>query len=1039
MPVQPKSLNKVVIVGDLAGKVTLGGYSGNPTLQVSPVAGITAQLKKANPGASVVFDAAGTSTTATSAATLSAQTKADIAAADLVIVFVGTDDSTAGESHDRPSLAMPGNYNSLIDQVTALGNKRTALVIQSDGPVDIAAEQAKVPSIVFSGYNGESQGTALADVLFGQQNPDGHLDFTWYADDSQLPAMANYGLTPSETGGLGRTYQYTTTTPTYPFGYGLSYSSFAYSDVKADTRHVNADGTVKVALTVTNTGKTAGSTVAQLYAATPFTVPGVELPKERLAAFGKTTVLAPGKSQRLTLSVKISDLSLWDTKAAKSRVYPGDYEFRLGTDASHIVSTQRVSVTGSITPKVSEVTVQPEATSYQVGQTIDLTGRNRWLADDTIASREQRDLSVTADHVVEAVNNDGSFVDIGKCDVKYRSSNESVAKVSSRGIVTAVGTGVATISVTVGGVTGTTPIVVGHGLKVAAPAIVDPTKPTTVTTSFTNSGDTVHNVAVSLTVPAGWKATASTPSTFKSVAGKATVTTTWLVQAQTRADGGALTFAADATVDGAHDSTATADVNAAYSRPAAGFDNNGVSPDNNHGVGNFDGNGSSFSADALAAAGISPGAKISHDGYTFAWPDGGPNNVAAGGQTVELSAGGSSLGFIGAATYGTQTGTVTLAYTDGTTDQQPLSIADWYGSQAAPGGDVVATMPYINTNGGTNQGAFSLYFASVPLAAGKTLQHVTLPDISHGTNGGQPSMHIFAIAAKNDSLAVTAPSIAPPGTTLTATTKYTNVGATAVNGVTLTLAGPTGWTATATSSATFASVDPGASVQTTWQVKVPAAATPSTANLTAGAGIAGQTVTTSVTGLAVPYPNLAAAFDAKAISDDATPNDADFDGGGASFSTQALAAVGLTAGGTVSHDGTTFTWPNTKSGQVDNVVSGGQTIQLSGAGGKLGFVGSASYGLTSGVGTITYDDGSTQPFTLSMADWYGVNPPPGGDVVASTTYIHKALSSQPGFSVYFNPITLQPGKTAKYVTLPDLGDTAKQYRPTMHLFAIGLG
>ncbi|GAA3436907.1 glycoside hydrolase family 3 C-terminal domain-containing protein [Kutzneria kofuensis] len=1039
LPVQPKSLNKVVIVGDLAGKVTLGGYSGNPTLQVSPVAGITDEVKKANPNASVVFDAAGTSTTATGAATLSARTRADIAAADLVIVFVGTDTTIASEGTDRPSIAMPGNYTSLIDQVTALGNEHTALVIQSNGPVDIADEQAKFPAVVFSGYNGESQGTALADVLFGRQNPDGHLNFTWYADDSQLPAMSNYGLTPSQTGGLGRTYQYATTTPTYPFGYGLSYSSFAYADVKADTRHVSADGTVKVALTVTNTGKTAGSTVAQLYAATPFTVPGVELPRERLAAFAKTAVLAPGKSQRLTLSVKIADLAFWDANAMKSRVYPGDYEFRLGTDATHIGATQRVSVTGSITPKVAAVTVQPESSTYQVGQTIDLTGRNRWLADDTIPSREQRNLAVTADHVVEAVNNDGSFADLGKSEVKYRSSNESVARVSPRGVVTAVGTGVATISATVDGVTGAAPIVVGHGLKITAPAIVDPVEPASITTTFTNPGATVHDVALSLAVPAGWTATPSTPATFATVAGKATVTTTWSVRAQAGTDGGTLSFAANATVGGAHDSTASADVDVAYSRLAASFDNTGISPDSNHGVGNFDGNGSSFSADALAAAGIHAGAKITHDGYAFAWPDGGPNDVAAGGQSIALAAGGSSLGFIGAATYGTQTGKVTLTYTDGTTEQQTLSFADWYGNQAAPGGDVVATMPYINTTSGTNQGAYSLYFASVPLDAGKTLQYVTLPDISHGTSGGSPSMHIFAIAAKNDSLAVTAPPIAPPDSTLAATTTYTNVSSAAVNAVTLTVAAPGGWTATATSPASFATVAPGASVQTTWQLKVPADAAPSRTDLTAVAAVGGTTVTTAVTGLTVPYPNLAAAFDNRAISDDATPADADFDGGGASYSTQALAAVGLTAGAVIKHDGVAFTWPDTKSGQVDNVVSGGQTIRLDGAPTKLGFVGSASYGLTSGVGTVTYDDGSTQQFTLSMADWYGVTAQSGGDVVASTAYIHKPLNSQPGFSVYYSPVELQPGKTARYVTLPDLGDSAKQYRPTMHLFAIGLG
>src|SRR5438445_7251097 len=103
---------------------------------------------------------------------------------------------------------MPGDYDSLINQTAALGNPKMALVIQSGGPVKISDVQGEVPAVLFSGYNGESQGTALADVLLGKQNPSGHLNFTWYADDSQLPTMSNYGLTTGETGGIGRVYQY---------------------------------------------------------------------------------------------------------------------------------------------------------------------------------------------------------------------------------------------------------------------------------------------------------------------------------------------------------------------------------------------------------------------------------------------------------------------------------------------------------------------------------------------------------------------------------------------------------------------------------------------------------------------------------------------------------------------------------------------------------------------------------------------------------------------------------------------------------------
>jgi beta-glucosidase len=128
----------------MAGQVTLGGYSGQPTTHISAVQGITAAVKAADPNASVTFDAAGTSTTATSPAVLSDATKAAIQDADLVVVFAGTNSANASEGKDRTTLAMPGNYDSLIDQVSALGNPRTALVIQSNGPVKTCPRNATV-------------------------------------------------------------------------------------------------------------------------------------------------------------------------------------------------------------------------------------------------------------------------------------------------------------------------------------------------------------------------------------------------------------------------------------------------------------------------------------------------------------------------------------------------------------------------------------------------------------------------------------------------------------------------------------------------------------------------------------------------------------------------------------------------------------------------------------------------------------------------------------------------------------------------------
>jgi beta-glucosidase len=528
LPADPAKLNNVVIVGNLANTVTLGGYSGQPSLEVNAVQGITSKVKAVNPNATVTFDSCGTSTTATSPASCSAATQAAIKAADLVIVFVGTDQNVASEGHDRTSLQMPGNYNSLISQVNALGNPRTAMVIQSDGPVDISGTQGDFPAIVFSGYNGESQGTALAQVLFGQVNPSGHLDFTWFKDDSQLPDMQNYGLTPSQTAGLGRTYQYFTGTPTYPFGYGLSYTHFAYSDVNIAPKQVSADGTVHINFNVTNTGTAPGATVTQLYVAPQFTVPGVELPKEQLEGFQRTTVLQPGHSQHITLAVKAASLSQWDEQNLKQVVYDGAYQFQVGPDSATVAGSGTVSVTRAITPEVQYVTVQPDQVVFKPGDTLDLTGKNPWIAPDTNASLEQPHAS--ADNIVEAVNNDQSFADLSKAKVSYTSSNPDVATVSDAGVVTMRAPGVATIDVTVNGVTGTAPIEVQNPFTLQAPNFVKSGSTFTATTAFTNTGtQAVRGLQMSLDAPSGWTATATSPASFSSVGPGQQVTTSWNV------------------------------------------------------------------------------------------------------------------------------------------------------------------------------------------------------------------------------------------------------------------------------------------------------------------------------------------------------------------------------------------------------------------------------------------------------------------------------------------------------------------------------
>ena len=748
LPADGTKLGKVVILGDLASKVTLGGYSGAPAKQVSAVQGITSAVKAANPSASVVYDAAGTSTTASGAAQLSDATQADIKAADLVIVFVGTDDAVAHEGMDRTSLAMPGNYDSLINQTAALGNRKLALVVQSDGPVKIDDVQDKVSSIVFSGYNGESQGSALADVLLGAQNPSGHLNFTWFKDDSQLPPMADYDITPGGTGGLGRTYRYFTGTPTYPFGYGLSYTNFAYSHVTAGSS-ATANGSVTVRFDVTNTGHAAGATVAQLYAATPFSVPGVEMPKKRLAGFHKTAVLQPGATEHVSLTVKLADLGIWDANAMKSFVPTGTYRFQVGGDSATPAASPAVRVTGQLTPKTRYVTVQPEAVSYKVGDTIDLTGKNRWIQDDTDHTREKRNLAVTADDIVEAVNDDQSFVDLHHTTVHYASTDPGVATVDAAGHVKVVGSGVTTLKATVNGVTGSAVITAKYPFSVTGPSTVEPGSTATATTTFTNSGPAaLSDVKMSLTTPDDWTATPTSPDSFASVPGGQTVHTTWSISVPADAARAGYQLQAGVTYTDQGGRTGSGDATTLVAIPFASlsdaFGNVAITDDARPSEGNLDGGGLSLSAQALAGQGITPGGTVSHGGLTFTWPNveaGKPDNVVAGGQAFEYSGSGARLGFLGLANNDTASGSGLITYTDGSTQPYTITFPDWW----AGGGDTVATFPYINTSGGKQNQAVHLFMATVNLQPGKTIQLITLPNISQGVSSGTNAMHVFTV------------------------------------------------------------------------------------------------------------------------------------------------------------------------------------------------------------------------------------------------------------------------------------------------------
>ena len=192
----------------------------------------------------------------------------------------------------------------------------------------------------------------------------------------------------------------------------------------------------------------------------------------------------------------------------------------------------------------------------------------------------------------------------------------------------------------------------------------------------------------------------------------------------------------------------------------------------------------------------------------------------------------------------------------------------------------------------------------------------------------------------------------------------------------------------------------------------------------------------------VPYSSVAAAYDNVGISDDSNPGAADFDGTGDSFSAQAL-AVGtpsaLVSGSPATIGGTTFDWP--AAGAADDVIADGQIIDLSGSGTDLGFLGASGFGSASGTGTITYTDGTTQSYSISLADWYNNAAVAGSQVADTTTSWNFTSTTQTmhPVSVYFSSVPLEAGKTVASVTLPTISSSAGNGVNAMHIFAIAVG
>jgi beta-glucosidase len=331
LPLDKTKIKSLAIIGPYANQVLLDWYSGTPPYTISPLEGIRNKL-----GSNISVQWT-TGQDADSVKTLASTS-------DYVIMVVGNHTwcnagwekcpipSDGKEAVDRKTIYL--EQEELIKQVYRI-NPKTMVVLRASFPYAITWTQHNIPAIVHLTNNSQEEGTALADVLFGDYNPGGRLVQTWPRSMEQLPQMMDYNIRN------GRTYMYFKGQPLYSFGYGLSYTSFTYSDFKLNSKTIKANGTITVSVNISNTGPRTGDEVVQLYIQHLHSV--VDRPHIELKAFDRVT-LKPGEKKVIELKFKAADLKYWDEHLHKYVLETDKIKLMLGSSSADIKFTDIADV-----------------------------------------------------------------------------------------------------------------------------------------------------------------------------------------------------------------------------------------------------------------------------------------------------------------------------------------------------------------------------------------------------------------------------------------------------------------------------------------------------------------------------------------------------------------------------------------------------------------------------------------------------------------------------------------------------------------------
>jgi beta-glucosidase len=269
------------------------------------------------------------------------ETKALAAKADAVVICVGFDPKTEGEGFDR-AFQLPGGQDELIRQISAV-NKNTIVVLTAGGNVDMTQWIDNVPAVLHAWYPGQEGGTALAQIIFGDYSPSGKLPASFEHRSQDNPTFHSYhpekgGKRVQYSEGVFLGYRHfdradAETKPLFAFGYGLSYTTFGYSQLEVTPLRGNLREPVSVSFDVKNTGNRAAAEVAELYVGDSHA--SVPRPVKELKAFAKVN-LKPGEIKRVTLTLDGRSFSFYDVKKKDWSAEPGDFTILVGGSSDNI-------------------------------------------------------------------------------------------------------------------------------------------------------------------------------------------------------------------------------------------------------------------------------------------------------------------------------------------------------------------------------------------------------------------------------------------------------------------------------------------------------------------------------------------------------------------------------------------------------------------------------------------------------------------------------------------------------------------------------